>query len=34
VLLKSVMTVRLLVVFSVVVLVGTTLVGWIFNALQ
>lgn len=34
VMLRSVMTVRLLVVFSVVVLVGTTIVGWILNALQ
>lgn len=30
--LRSVMTVRLLVVFSAVVLVGTTLIGWLFNA--
>lgn len=34
IMLRSVMTVRLLVVFSMVVLVGTTLIGWIFNALQ
>lgn len=34
VLLRSVMTVRLLVVFSLIVLVGTTLVGWIFNLLE
>lgn len=34
IMLRSVMTVRLLVVFSLVVLVGTTLIGWIFNALQ
>lgn len=34
VLLRSVMSVRLLVIFSGVVLVGTTLVGWLFNALQ
>jgi uncharacterized protein len=34
VMLRSVMTVRLLVVFSSVVLVGTTIVGWILNALQ
>lgn len=34
VMLRSVMTVRLLVTFSFVVLVGTTLVGWLFNALQ
>lgn len=34
VMLRSVMTVRLLVMFSGVVLVGTTLVGWLFNALQ
>ena len=33
-LLRSVMTVRLLVIFSSVVLVGTTLIGWLFNALQ
>jgi len=33
VLLRGVMTVRLLVVFSLVVLVGTTLIGWLFNAL-
>ena len=33
VLLRSVMTVRLLVVFSLVVLIGTTLIGWLFNAL-
>ncbi len=32
--LRSIMTVRLLVVFSAVVLVGTTLIGWLFNALQ
>ena len=34
IMLRSVMTVRLLVIFSVVVLVGTTLIGWLFNALQ
>ena len=34
IMLRSVMTVRLLVIFSVVVLVGTTLIGWILNALQ
>lgn len=34
ILLRSVMTVRLLVVFSAVVLVGTTLIGWLFNALH
>ena len=34
IMLRSVMTVRLLVVFSLVVLVGTTIVGWLFNALQ
>jgi uncharacterized protein len=34
VMLRGVMTVRLLVVFSAVVLVGTTLIGWLFNALQ
>jgi len=33
ILLRSVMSVRLLVVFSSVVLVGTTLIGWLFNAL-
>lgn len=33
IMLRSVMTVRLLVVFSSIVLVGTTLIGWIFNAL-
>ncbi|WP_415909360.1 permease [Oleiharenicola sp. Vm1] len=32
VMLRSVMTVRLLVLFSIVVLVGTTIVGWVFNA--
>lgn len=32
VMLRSVMTVRLLVVFSAVVLVGTTLIGWLLNA--
>ncbi|HEY8838054.1 MAG TPA: permease [Dehalococcoidia bacterium] len=32
-LLRSVMTVRLLVAFSAVVLVGTTIIGWLFNAL-
>lgn len=32
VMLRSVMTVRLLVMFSAVVLVGTTIVGWVFNA--
>lgn len=34
ILLRSVMTVRLLVIFSAVVLVGTTVIGWIFNALS
>ncbi|HTL66986.1 MAG TPA: permease [Lacunisphaera sp.] len=34
VMLRSVMSVRLLVAFSLVVLVGTTIVGWLFNALQ
>ncbi|WP_221031259.1 permease [Actomonas aquatica] len=34
VLLRSVMTVRLLATFSVVVLIGTTLLGWLFNALH
>ncbi|MDI1337096.1 MAG: permease [Lacunisphaera sp.] len=34
IMLRSVMTVRLLVVFSLVVVVGTTLIGWLFNALQ
>ncbi|ACB74715.1 permease [Opitutus terrae] len=34
VMLRSVMHVRLLVMFSCVVLVGTALVGWLFNALQ
>lgn len=34
VMLRGVMTVRLLVMFSLVVLVGTTLIGWLFNALQ
>jgi uncharacterized membrane protein YraQ (UPF0718 family) len=33
VMLRSVMTVRLLVAFSLVVLVGTTIIGWLFNAL-
>lgn len=33
VLLRSVMSVRLIVIFSAVVLVGTTLVGWLFNTL-
>ncbi|MBI5768424.1 MAG: permease [Verrucomicrobia bacterium] len=33
ILLKGVMTPRLLVWFSVVVLIGTTLIGWLFNAL-
>ncbi len=33
VMLRSVMSVRLLVVFSAVVLAGTTLIGWLFNAL-
>jgi len=32
VMLRSVMTVRLLVIFSAVVLVGTTLIGWLLNA--
>jgi uncharacterized membrane protein YraQ (UPF0718 family) len=30
--LRGVMTTRLLVLFSGVVLVGTTLIGWLFNA--
>jgi uncharacterized membrane protein YraQ (UPF0718 family) len=34
VMLRAVMTVRLLVAFAAVVLVGTTLIGWIFNALH
>ena len=34
VILRSVMTVRLLVMFSGVVLVGTSIIGWIFNALH
>lgn len=34
VMLRSVMTVRLLAAFSLVVLVGTTIIGWLFNALQ
>jgi uncharacterized protein len=34
VMLRSVMTVRLLVVFSGVVLVGTSLIGWLFNAVH
>jgi uncharacterized membrane protein YraQ (UPF0718 family) len=34
VMLRSVMTVRLLVVFSAVVLAGTTVIGWLFNSLQ
>lgn len=33
VMLRSVMTVRLLAAFSLVVLVGTTIIGWLFNAL-
>ena len=33
VLLRSVMTLKLLAVFAAVVLVGTTLIGWLFNAL-
>lgn len=33
VLLRSVMTVRLLGTFSVLVLIGTTIIGWLFNAL-
>jgi len=33
VMLRSVMTVRLLVIFTVIVFLGTTLVGWLFNAL-
>lgn len=33
VMLRSVMTVRLLAAFSAIVLVGTTIVGWVFNAL-
>lgn len=32
VMLRSVMTVRLLVIFSAVVLGGTTIIGWLFNA--
>ena len=32
VMLRSVMTVRLLVIFSAVVLAGTTLIGWMLNA--
>lgn len=32
--LRSVMTVRLLVIFSAVVLVGTTIIGWLCNAFQ
>ncbi|MBA4136844.1 MAG: hypothetical protein C0518_05960 [Opitutus sp.] len=32
IMLRSVMTVRLLILFSAVVLVGTTIVGWLFNA--
>jgi len=34
VLLRSVMTLRLIVTFAAVVLVGTTLIGWLFNALD
>ena len=34
ILLRSVMTVKLLVVFAAVVLTGTTLIGWLFNALS
>lgn len=34
IMLRSVMSPRLLVTFSLVVLIGTTLVGWLFNALQ
>ena len=34
VMLRSVMTVRLLALFAGVVLVGTTIIGWIFNALH
>ncbi|MDQ5979622.1 MAG: uncharacterized protein QG602_2597 [Verrucomicrobiota bacterium] len=34
IMLRSVMTVRLLFAFSLVVLVGTTTIGWLFNALQ
>ncbi len=34
VMLRSVMTVRLLVMFAGVVLAGTTLIGWLFNYLQ
>lgn len=34
VMLRGVMSLRLLTAFSVVVLVGTTIVGWVFNALQ
>lgn len=33
VMLRGVMSVRLLVVFSAVVLTGTTIIGWVFNAL-
>ena len=33
VMLRSVMTVRLLVAFCLVVLVGTTIIDWVFNAL-
>lgn len=33
-LLRGLMTTRLLVVFSAVVLVGTTIIGWIFNAVS
>ncbi len=32
-LLRGVMTMRLLIVFATVVLVGTTIIGWLFNAL-
>ena len=34
VLLRSVMSVRLITAFSGVVLVGTTIIGWLFNAMQ
>lgn len=34
VLLRSVMTLRLILAFAVVVLVGTTAIGWLFNALH
>lgn len=34
VMLRSVMKIRLLVLFAATVLVGTTIIGWLFNALQ